>query len=227
VSWQSRGVACALALLTFCSWTVAPALAEHAIGGDMIVTKDMKPWEGCGECHDLDGVAPNGHFPNLAGQKTVYFLKAMEDFRTGRRMNDHGQMGVSARQTTGKTLDQVAAYFASLPPPMPQPDAELAPAEVARAQSIVEQGDRAARIPACDDCHGPKPKHEFVAPCLEAQQAPYLEKQLDDFASGRRTDNPDRVMQKIAMRLPAGDAHAVSVYFASLARRSVAYGAKP
>jgi cytochrome c553 len=227
VNWQSRGAACALVLLAFCSSTVAPALAEDAIGGDMIVTKDMKPWEGCGECHDLDGVAPNGHFPNLAGQKTAYFLKAMEDFRTGRRANDHGQMGVSARETTGKALDQVAAYFASLPPPAPQPNTELAPAENARAQRIVERGDRAAHIPACDDCHGPKPKHEFVAPCLEAQQAPYLEKQLDDFTSGRRTDDPDQIMQKIAKRLPADDVHAVSVYLAGLARRGAACGAKP
>lgn len=151
----------------------------------------------------------------------------MEDFRTGSRANDHGQMGVSARETTGKALDQVAAYFAALPPPAPRPDTELTPAEAARAQRIVEAGDRAARIPACDGCHGPKPKHEFVAPCLEAQQAPYLEKQLDDFASGRRSDDPNQVMQKIAPRLSPGDAHAVSVYLASLARRGGACGGAP
>jgi cytochrome c553 len=226
VSWRSRGAAHALVLLTVCFCTAAPAVADDAIGGDMIVTKDMKPWEGCGECHDLDGVAPNGHFPNLAAQKTAYFLKAMGDFRNGKRNNDHGQMGVSARETVGTTLDQVAAYFASLPPPAPQSASALAPAAVAHAQRLVERGNSVARIPACDGCHGPKPKHEFVAPCLEAQQAPYLEKELGDFAGGRRTDDPDGVMQKIARRLTGDDAHVVSVYLASLARRSGVCGAQ-
>ena len=193
----------------------------------MIITKDMKPWEGCGECHDLDGVAPNGHFPNLAAQKPAYFLKEMDDFRGGKRANDHGQMGVTSRETMGNALDEVAAYFASLPAPTPQPTAALAPAEVAHARRLVEQGSSAARLPACDNCHGPKPKHEFVTPCLEAQQAPYLEKQLGDFASGRRTNDPDGVMQKIAQRLSDRDVHAVSAYLASVARRSVACGAAP
>ena len=115
-------------------------MAEDAIGGDMIVTKDMKPWEGCGECHDLDGVAPNGHFPSLAGQKTAYFLKQMEDFRDGKRANDHGQMGVSSRETTGKVLDQVAAYFAALPAPPPQSPGDLDASDAARAQLLVAHG---------------------------------------------------------------------------------------
>jgi cytochrome c553 len=225
VNWRSRGASYALAFLTACFWTATNAVADDAIGGDMIITKGMKPWEGCGECHDLDGVAPNGHFPDLAAQKTAYFLKEMDDFRSGKRTNDHGQMGVSSREMMGKALDQVAAYFASLPPPAPQSAAELAPAEIARARRLVEQGSPPAHIPACDSCHGSRPKHEFVAPCLEAQQSPYLEKELEDFASGRRTNDPNGVMQKIALRLSDRDVHAVSAYLGSLARRPATCGA--
>jgi cytochrome c553 len=90
------------------------AAAEDAIGGDMVVTKGMKPWEGCGECHDLDGIAPNGHFPNLAAQKASYLRKEMDDFRKGLRGNDHGQMGTSAREAAGATLDEVKAYCRTL-----------------------------------------------------------------------------------------------------------------
>jgi cytochrome c553 len=203
--------------VTLSLWSEA-AMAEDAIGGDVIVTKDIKPWEGCGECHDLDGIAPNGHFPNLAGQKTVYFLKEMGDFRDGRRANDHGQMGVSSRQTAGKMLDQVAAYFAALPSPPPRPLTGLDPAEIARAQLLVAHGSRTDKIPACAGCHGAKPKHDSDAPCLEAQQAAYLAKQLDDFTSGRRTNDPDGVMQKVAQRLSEGDSAALSAYLASLPR---------
>jgi cytochrome c553 len=207
----------AVPLILVCLWNAA-ALAEDAIGGDVIITKDMKPWEGCGECHDLDGVAPNGHFPNLAGQNTAYFLKEMDDFRTGKRGNDHGQMGVSSRETTGKVLDQVAAYFAALPTPPPQPPAGLDPAQAARAQLLVTHGGRADKIPACADCHGPKPKHDFIAPCLEAQQSAYLEKELDDFKSGRRGNDPNAVMEKVTQHLSGRDIAALAAYLASLKR---------
>jgi len=211
-----RNLPYALSLI-LCLWSVA-ALADDAIGGDMVVTKGMKPWEGCGECHDLDGVAPNGHFPNLAAQKSVYFLKQMADFRDGKRMNDHGQMGVSARETTGDKLHQIAAYFATLPPPPPQTPAGLGAADAARARLLVRDGSRAERIPACDNCHGSRPKHEFVAPCLESQQPKYLEKQLADFRLLKRDNDPDGVMRKVAQRLSEEDAAVLSVYLAGLPR---------
>jgi len=181
----------------------------------MIVTKGMKPWEGCGECHDLDGVAPNGHFPSLAGQKITYFLKEMADFRDGERANDHGQMGVSSRETTGRVLDEVGAYFASLPAPVPQAKKAPEAGDAARAQLLVEHGSRAEHIPACDNCHGPKPKHDVVAPRLESQQAGYLEKQLNDFKSRLRTNDPNGVMQKIAQRLSNDDIELVASYLAT------------
>ncbi len=184
----------------------------------MVVTRNMKPWDGCGECHDLDGVAPNGHFPNLAGQKTAYFLKQMDDFLTAKRQNDHGQMGVSSRETTGQALDQVVAYFATLPSPTPQRPSGLTAKEVAQAKALLSQGSRPEKLPACFGCHSTAPKHDFVAPCLEAQQAGYLEKQLDDFRTGKRTNDPEAVMQKIARHLSDSDATAVSAYLGSLSR---------
>jgi cytochrome c553 len=192
----------------------------------MVVTRNMKPWDCCGECHDLDGVAPNGHFPNLAGQKTAYFLKQMDDFRTGKRQNDHGQMGVSSRETTGKALDAVVGYFATLPHPAPQPTSGLTPEETVQAKVLLARGSRTERVPACFSCHSTAPKHDFVAPCLEAQQAGYLQKQLDDFRTGKRINDPEAVMQKIARRLSDSDATAISAYLESLPR-DVACGVTP
>jgi cytochrome c553 len=208
---------CALLVVALSCWAGA-ARAEDAIGGDMVVTRNLKPWDGCGECHDLDGVAPNGHFPNLAGQKTAYFLKQMDDFRTGKRQNDHGQMGVSSRETTGKALGAVVAYFAALPPSAPQSASGLSPTEIALAKVLLAQGSPAEKVPACFGCHSIAPKHDFVVPCLEAQQAGYLEKQLDDFKTGKRTNDPESVMQKIARRLSDADATAIAVYLGSTSR---------
>jgi cytochrome c553 len=198
------------------------AAAEDAIGGDMVVTKGMKPWEGCGECHDLDGVAPNGHFPNLAAQKPSYLRKEMDDFRKGLRGNDHGQMGTSAREAAGATLDQVVGYFAGLPAPPPVPMSGLSPKAAARAGLLVAKGSRADRIPPCVNCHSVHPKRAFDAPWLEAQQPAYLVKELEDFRSGARTNDPDHVMEKIAQVLSDDDIAVLAQYLASLPRPQAA-----
>lgn len=197
---------------------VGSVVADDAIGGDMVVTKGMKPWEGCGECHDLNGVAPNGHFPNLAAQKASYIRKEMTDFADGRRTNDHGQMSTSAQEATGTTLDRVVAYFAGLPPPPPVPLHDVVPAAAARAALLVEHGSRPDKIPPCRDCHSAHPKHAFDAPRLEAQQPAYLIKELEDFRSGRRTNDPDRAMRRVASALSNDDIAALAAYLASLPR---------
>lgn len=190
--------------------------AEEAIGGDMIVTKGMKPWEGCGECHSLDGIAPNPHFPNLAAQRPEYFRKQMADFRDGRRQNDHGQMGTSSRELSEGALAQIAVYFAGLEPPPARPAGGVPPEALVRGARLVGEGSRADKIPACANCHGNHPKHDFAAPCLGAQPAGYTEKQLKDFKAGRRTNDPDQVMQKIVRNLSDDDVAAVSAYLAEL-----------
>lgn len=194
------------------------AVAEDAIGGDMVVTRGMKPWDGCGECHSLDGVAGNGHFPDLAGQKASYLRKQMKDFRTARRSNDHGQMGTSSREATGRVLDEVVAYFADLPPPPPVAAKRLSTAAAARARQLLEHGSRADKIPPCVNCHALSPKRAFDAPWLEAQQADYIVKELRDFRSGRRGNDPDRVMEKVARTLSDKDIAALGPYLMSLKR---------
>jgi cytochrome c553 len=212
--WRSLALGVTLGLAL---WGSAAA-ADDAIGGDMVVTKGMKPWEGCGECHDLDGVAPNGHFPNLAAQKPSYLRKEMDDFRKGARGNDHGQMGTSAREAAGQTLHDVVGYFAGLPPPPPVPMTGLSPKAAARAALLVAKGSRADRIPPCVNCHSAHPKRAFDAPWLEAQQPAYIVKELEDFRAGARANDPDQVMEKIARVLSDDDIAALAQYLASLPR---------
>jgi cytochrome c553 len=189
----------------------------------MVVTKGMKPWEGCGECHGLDGVAPNGHFPNLAGQNANYIRKQMEDFSSGTRSNDHGQMGTSAEEATGAKLDQIESYFAGLPPPTPMREPDLSPAAASRAKTLMERGDRALKIPSCDNCHGVRRKHWLDSPWLEAQQPTYLVKELEDFRSGARSNDSQSGMRRMAQLLSQSDIDALGAYLASLPRR----GASP
>lgn len=228
MSRLGRGVRHALAVLAISALGVPAAVeaAEDAIGGDMIITKGMQPWEGCGECHDLDGVAPNGHFPSLAGQKPAYFRKQMDDFRAGTRTNDHGQMGVSSRELVGDKLERVIGYFAALPAPPPQPLRDVPDSAAARAHRLVAEGSRVEHIPACARCHGAHPRHAYDAPCLEAQQAGYIVKQLQDFKAGRRDNDPKQAMRSVARLLSDQDIELLAAYLASRPRAASGPGAE-
>lgn len=188
---------------------------------EYVQTSTAEPWEPCGECHSLDGLSANGHFPHLAGQRAAYIEKELRDFQAGARANDHGQMGVASRGLGPAERAAVARHFAGLPAPVPQ-SPELNPADVKRAAKLIAAGDRAAKIPACNSCHGAHAKHDFNAPRLEAQQPAYLVKQLADFRAGRRTNDRDRVMQLVAHRLSAADIELVATYLATRQRDAAA-----
>ena len=180
-------------------------------------TAATEPWEPCGECHNLDGISANGHFPHLAGQRAAYIEKELIDFQSGARANDHGQMGVASRALGPKERAVVARHFAGLPDPMPQL-LDLNPTDAKRAATLVAMGDRAAKIPACNSCHGVRGKRNFTGPRLEAQQAAYLAKELADFRAGRRTNDRNRVMQLVAKRLSEAEITAVAAYLATRPR---------
>jgi cytochrome c553 len=142
----------------------------------------------------------------------------MADFRDGRRSNDHGQMGTSSRGMSDEALDQVVAYFPRLPPPPPQPLQRIDEEDVSRAHRLIEEGDSTERMPPCANCHGAHPKHEFDTPCLEAQQAGYIAKEVDDFKTDRRANDPEGAMQKVAQKLSEADIELLAAYLASLPR---------
>ncbi|WP_442867700.1 c-type cytochrome [Caulobacter sp. NIBR2454] len=73
-------------------------------------------------------------------------------------------------------------------------------------------GDGGSRN-ACFTCHGLNGEGDGVgSPRLAGLNAGYLQRQLDDYATGRRAD---LVMAPIARRLTADDRHAVSAWYAA------------
>ena len=65
----------------------------------------------CEACHGPDGksIAPN--YPNLAGQHESYLVKALADYRAGRRTNPI--MGPMAVNLSDQDIEDLAAWFAS------------------------------------------------------------------------------------------------------------------
>lgn len=87
----------------------------------------------------------------------------------------------------------------------------------AEAKAIAEAGNGRGAV-ACNTCHGPHGEGLSAGgyPRLAGTPAPYLEEQLDQFASGARES---AVMRPIAVALSPAERRALSIYFSGLKAR--------
>ena len=87
--------------------------AGQAAAADVAAGK-KKAQEVCAACHNMDGISTIPDYPKLAGQYRDYMAKALRDYKSGARKNPI--MAGMAAGLTPKDIDDVSAYFASLPP---------------------------------------------------------------------------------------------------------------
>ena len=101
---MSRLLAAALAL----------ALAGAAQAGGNAEAGKQKAAQVCAACHGADGNKPTGpEFPILAGQYPDYLVKALSDYKSGKRANPI--MKGFASTLSKKDIEDVAAWFSSQP----------------------------------------------------------------------------------------------------------------
>ena len=65
----------------------------------------------CAACHGMDGHSADPSYPNLAGQYESYLIKALSDYRDGRRTNVI--MAGFASQLSNQDIEDLAVWFAS------------------------------------------------------------------------------------------------------------------
>lgn len=71
----------------------------------------------CAACHGKDGKTPTDpSYPKIAGQYSDYLLKALNDYHKGARKNPI--MGAIAKPLTKADMQNLAAYYGSLPGPL-------------------------------------------------------------------------------------------------------------
>jgi len=71
----------------------------------------------CAACHGKDGKTPTDpSYPTIAGQYPDYLLKALNDYHKGLRRNPI--MGAIAKPLSKADMQNVAAYYGSLPGPL-------------------------------------------------------------------------------------------------------------
>lgn len=66
----------------------------------------------CEACHGADGLSVAPIYPKLAGQHEDYLVKALADYRAGRRANPI--MAPMAANLSDQDIEDLAAWFSSL-----------------------------------------------------------------------------------------------------------------
>lgn len=90
--------------------------AQAALAADIAAGAKLADAQ-CAACHGKDGKTPTDpSYPKLAGQYPDYLLKALNDYHKGARKNPI--MGAIAKPLTKADMQNLAAYYGSLPGPL-------------------------------------------------------------------------------------------------------------
>ncbi|HYD77025.1 c-type cytochrome [Ramlibacter sp.] len=158
----------------------------------------------CTMCHGARGVSASD-VPNLAGQYAEVVFKQMLDYRNGQRR--HALMQALATSLSEQDIRDLAAFYAQLPRPSPNP-------QQARVPALVDVGSPLRGIAPCASCHGgidQKPG----SPWLEGMPRAYLEAQMEAFAIGERRNDAHGVMRNVARQMTAAEVVDTASYYAS------------
>jgi DmsE family decaheme c-type cytochrome len=92
-----------------------PARAQTAPVGDPSAGKAASA--ACAGCHGEQGISANPAWPSLAGQDARYLAAALKAYKDGSRAD--ATMVAMAASLDERMINDVASYFASLPPAQP------------------------------------------------------------------------------------------------------------
>lgn len=99
----------AVVLLALAALIVAGANPSLA-AGDVAAGKHKAL--ACQTCHGLDGMSKLPDAPNLAGQPEPYLVKALGEFRAGKRQNE--MMSIVVKGLSDTDIADLAAYYAAI-----------------------------------------------------------------------------------------------------------------
>ena len=167
--------------------------------------------QGCVGCHGERGIAADPQNPNLAGQSAAAIYKQLHDYKSGKRA--HEVMAPIAQALEEQQIVDVAAHFAaanrlSLDPTTAEvPDPDI--------NRLVERGDPARKLPACNSCHGFNAGGPIETPTLSHQNKEYLARQLRAFRDGSRRNDIYTRMRSVAEKLSDREVERLATFYAT------------
>ena len=190
---------------------LASAAALHAYADDAADAGKSKAAV-CGACHGMDGNSASPQFPKLAGQNASYIQAQLANFKSGKRQN--AIMQGQAANLSEQDMAAVAAYFSAQKVTTGEADA----GQVKQGEQLYRNGNKDKDVPACLACHGPTGAGNLPmkVPSLAGQHSAYVVAQLQNYANGSRTTDPNKMMEIVAARLTPADMQAVAAYIEGL-----------
>ncbi len=176
----------------------------------------LEELESCFTCHGLHGASTEPDVPIIGGFSATYMIDTMAayrhnerpchetEIRTGPRKGDKTDMCVIARELSEAHTEEIAKHLASEP-------------FVRAKQSFDPEKAKLGKIVHdlhCAKCHedgGSSPDDD--AGILAGQWMPYLEHQLEEYGSGRRS-MPEKMKPKFE-KLDQADIENVIHYYGS------------
>ncbi|GGG18036.1 hypothetical protein GCM10010964_02850 [Caldovatus sediminis] len=159
---------------------------------------------GCGGCHGERGRSPTANVPSLAGQPAEAIVLNMILFREGLR--DAPPMPDLARDLTDRQIEDLAAFYASLPPGPPEDRGAPDPARMREGALLAERLN-------CGVCHLPDYAGQNQVPRLAGQREDYLLLSLKGYRDGTRRGT-DTSMNAVVYGLSDAELAALAHYLA-------------
>lgn len=158
----------------------------------------------CTMCHGARGVSASD-VPNLAGQYPGVIYKQMLDYRAGHRR--HALMQALAATLSDRDVRDLAAFYAQLPRPSPNP-VYLAP------PALVAVGAPLRGIAPCASCHGGIDL-KLGSAWLEGMPRAYLVEQMQAFARGERRNDAHASMRNVARQMTPQEIEETATWYSS------------
>jgi len=188
----------------------APYQGDAAKGREIATTV-------CVACHGADGNSPTAANPKLAGQHAGYLFKQMKNFKAdanGKSERVNAIMNGMIAPYTEEQMKDLAAYFSS----------QKQVGGAAKNRETLELGKKLYRagnagkgLPACAACHGPTGAGLPVQfPRIAGQYQEYTEAQLKAFRNSERANDPNKMMQMVAIKMTDAEVRAIADYIAGL-----------
>lgn len=183
---------------------VFPAVPQAASTGSAATGRAASA--ACAGCHGSNGISVSPMWPNLAGQKRAYLVRALESYRAGKRKA--APMNMMAAALNDTQIGNLAAYFSSLTAGRASMQVQV------QARGNAPADVRLVSAKACATCHGPNGSSSNpVVPNLAGQKQAYLVSALDAYRSGSRRET---LMSRVARGLTDGDVKRLSLYYSKL-----------
>jgi cytochrome c553 len=158
----------------------------------------------CAACHGAEGKPVDKTIPAIWGQQAGYIYIELRDFKRGDRKSDIMQPIASSMER--QDMLDIAQYLSAKPwPDLGQPRAP---------KDVSERAVSANRSVGCTGCHLDHFQGDGTVPRLAGMDKDYLLKQMTDFRTRARGNNPG--MSDLMIATSPDDLVALAQYLAGL-----------